>query len=143
MPHITSVLGLMLHTLGDESAHYSCPVWMSHPKPHAATHIATPITLQPFQEALMFTCCAGTFLVPHITSVLGMVLRALGDESAQLRKAAILALIAVCPWLVDEAAVKAFQAHMPQLLQVTDSAGSCHVAFMPGDLCLPTCREGL
>ena len=57
--------------------------------------------------------------MPHITSVLGMVLRALSDDSAQLRKAAILAMIAVCPWLVDEAAVKAFQASMPQLLQVT------------------------
>ena len=57
--------------------------------------------------------------MPHITSVLGMVLRALSDDSAQLRKAAILAVIAVCPWLVDDAAVKAFQASMPQLLQVT------------------------
>ena len=56
--------------------------------------------------------------MPHISAVLGMVLRALTDDSAQLRKAAILALIAVCPWLVDAAAVKAFQASMPQLLQV-------------------------
>ena len=28
--------------------------------------------------------CAGTFLVPHISAVLGMVLRALTDDPAQL-----------------------------------------------------------
>ena len=67
--------------------------------------------------------CAGTFMVPHLASALDMALASLQDPAPQLRRAATAALIAVAPWAVDATSVKAFQARMPQILQVTATSG--------------------
>ena len=58
-------------------------------------------------------------MVPHLASALDMALASLQDPAPQLRTAAMAALIAVAPWAVDPASVKAFQERMPHILQVT------------------------
>ena len=57
-------------------------------------------------------------MLPHLAFALDMALASLLDPALQLRTAATGALIAIAPWAVDKASVKAFQERMPHILQV-------------------------
>ena len=63
-------------------------------------------------------------MVPHLASALDMALASLQDPAPQLRRAATVAVIALAPWAVDATSVKAFQARMPQILQVRTQGAS-------------------
>ena len=57
-------------------------------------------------------------MMPHLDALLSVCGTLLADPTSALRVAAMAALVALCPFVVDDAKVASFQALVPRLFQV-------------------------